>query len=164
MIGGHGDGRWRLGAAAAAMAFLVAAAPAGARDFIHPNIAGAAPDAITFGADLDGDGDPDEVHIRREVAEIVEEVYPGEFMAFWVFAPLGTGMVSLARLPSPTFRAEAPASPAEEGPPHFLGVGTVIAVVARQNMGSAPSPPCCCSSSATPSCPSSPGFSSPRPT
>lgn len=106
MIGGHVPVRCWLGATAAALVLAIAAAPAGARVFTHSPIPGAAPDAITFGADRDGDGDPDEVHIRLEVAEIMEEVYPGEFMAFWVFAPLGTGMVSLGRLPSPTIRVE----------------------------------------------------------
>ena len=40
--------------------------------------------------DLDGDGDPDEIHFHLEVVEIQEEVYPGEFVTFWVFAPVGT--------------------------------------------------------------------------
>ena len=38
--------------------------------------------------------------------EIQEEVYPGEFVTFWVFAPLGSAMNSAARLPSPTLRVE----------------------------------------------------------
>ena len=42
-----------------------------------------------LGRDLDGDGDPDEIHFHLEVVEIQEEVYPGEFVTFWVFAPLG---------------------------------------------------------------------------
>jgi FtsP/CotA-like multicopper oxidase with cupredoxin domain/Cu/Ag efflux protein CusF len=69
-------------------------------------IPGADVHAVEFGADLDGDGDPDEIHIRLEVIEIQEEVYPGEFVNFWVFAPLGQGMSARARLPSPTIVVE----------------------------------------------------------
>ena len=67
---------------------------------------GADPRAVELGRDLDGDGDPDEVHIRLEVVEVQEEVYPGEFITFWVFAPLGRSMSSSGRLPSPTIRVE----------------------------------------------------------
>ena len=49
---------------------------------------------------------PDEIHFHLEVVEIQEEVYPGEFVTFWVFAPLGSAMTSPARLPSPTLRVE----------------------------------------------------------
>ncbi len=59
-----------------------------------------------LGRDLDGDGDPDEIHFHLEVVEIQEEVYPGEFVTFWVFAPLGSAMGGAARLPSPTLRVE----------------------------------------------------------
>ena len=69
-------------------------------------IPGRARDAVTLGRDLDGDGDPDEVHIRLEIIEIQEEVYPGKWVTFWVFAPAGRGMVSAARAPSPTIRVE----------------------------------------------------------
>lgn len=62
--------------------------------------------AVQLGRDLDGDGDPDEVHFHLEVAEVQEEVYPGEFVTFWVFAPVGQAMGSSARLPSPTLRVE----------------------------------------------------------
>src|SRR4051812_16134897 len=48
-------------------------------------IPGADAQAVELGRDLDGDGDADEIHIRLEVAEIQEEVYPGEFVTFWVF-------------------------------------------------------------------------------
>ncbi|HEY2138364.1 MAG TPA: multicopper oxidase domain-containing protein, partial [Xanthobacteraceae bacterium] len=37
---------------------------------------------------------------------IQEEVYPGEYVTFWVFAPLGSALGSPARLPSPTIRVE----------------------------------------------------------
>ncbi len=69
-------------------------------------IPGAAENAVELGRDLDGDGDPDEIHFHLEVVEIQEEVYPGEFVNFWVFAPLGTSTGSAARLPSPTLRVE----------------------------------------------------------
>ena len=72
----------------------------------EPSIPGTVTDAVTLGRDLDGDGDPDEVHIRLEVIEVQEEVYPGKFVTFWVFAPEGQGMVSPARAPSPTIRVE----------------------------------------------------------
>ena len=62
--------------------------------------------AVTVGRDLDGDGDPDEVHIRLEVIEITQEVYPGGQVPFWVFAPVGQGMTPIARAPSPTLRVE----------------------------------------------------------
>ena len=71
-----------------------------------PRIPGASEQALVLGRDLDGDGDPDEITIRLEVVEITEEVYPGEFVKFWVFAPEGQGMTSIARVPSPTIRVE----------------------------------------------------------
>src|SRR5882757_5608755 len=69
-------------------------------------IPGADENAVELGRDLDGDGDPDEIHFHLEVVEIQEEVYPGEFVTFWVFAPLGSAMNTAARLPSPTLRVE----------------------------------------------------------
>jgi FtsP/CotA-like multicopper oxidase with cupredoxin domain len=69
-------------------------------------IPGADENAVQLVRDIDGDGDPDEIHFHLEVIEIQEEVYPGEFVTFWVFAPLGTAMTSPARLPSPTLRVE----------------------------------------------------------
>jgi FtsP/CotA-like multicopper oxidase with cupredoxin domain/Cu/Ag efflux protein CusF len=67
---------------------------------------GADPDAVELGQDLDGDGDADVIHIHLEVIEIQEQVYPGEYVTFWVFAPLGTANGAPARLPSPTIRVE----------------------------------------------------------
>ena len=61
-------------------------------------------EAITLGRDLDGDGDADEVHIRLEVVEMEQEIWPGELLNFWVFAPISKGMISNARAPSPTIR------------------------------------------------------------
>ncbi len=72
----------------------------------EPRIPGTSEDAITLGRDIDNDGDPDEITIRLEVIEATEEVYPGEFVKFWVFAPEGQGMTPVARVPSPTIRIE----------------------------------------------------------
>ena len=55
-------------------------------------IPGADENAVELGRDLDGDGDPDEIHFHLEVVEIQEEVYPGEYVTFWVFAPLGSAI------------------------------------------------------------------------
>ena len=67
---------------------------------------GVSSQAIRLGSDLDGDGDPDEITLNLEIVEIEEEVYPGKFVTFWVFAPEAEGMVSPARVPSPTIRVE----------------------------------------------------------
>ncbi|MBL4908255.1 MAG: multicopper oxidase domain-containing protein, partial [Sneathiella sp.] len=69
-------------------------------------LSGTSEQALILGRDLDGDGDPDEITIRLEVIEITEEVYPGEYVKFWVFAPEGQGMAQIARVPSPTIRVE----------------------------------------------------------
>ncbi|MDT8428725.1 MAG: multicopper oxidase domain-containing protein [Pseudomonadales bacterium] len=91
-------------------------------------LAGLAPDAVVKGADLDGDGDADEIHIRLEVVELnggspdsLEptaqfEIAPGIKPALWVFAPKSFGMATenfesdqampLLRLPSPAIRVE----------------------------------------------------------
>jgi manganese oxidase len=69
-------------------------------------IPGSDENSVQLVRDIDGDGDPDEIHFHLEVIEIQEEVYPGEFVTFWVFAPMGTAMTSPARLPSPTLRVE----------------------------------------------------------
>ena len=67
---------------------------------------GADPDAVELGQDLDGDGDADVIQIHLEVIEIQEQIYPGEYVTFWVFAPLGSANGAAARLPSPTIRVE----------------------------------------------------------
>jgi len=89
---------------------------------------GLTPDAVEKGRDLDGDGDPDEIHIRLEVAELNGSspdlkqpatqyaIAPGIKPGFWVFAPKTFGMAtenfeslkarSLLRLPSPAIRVE----------------------------------------------------------
>jgi len=90
--------------------------------------AGLTPDAVEKGADLDGDGDPDEIHIRLEVVELnggSPDMYapvtqfpiaPGITPGLWVFAPKTFGMATenfesnvareLLRAPSPTIRIE----------------------------------------------------------
>jgi hypothetical protein len=89
---------------------------------------GLTPDAVVKGRDLDGDGDPDEIHIRLEVAELngyspesaqlVNQfaIAPGITPGFWVFAPKMFGMSAenfesnkarpMLRLPSPAIRVE----------------------------------------------------------
>ena len=69
-------------------------------------IPGADEGAVQLIRDLDGDGDPDEIHFYLEVIEIQEEVYPGEYVTFWVFSPVGQAMSTAARVPSPTLRVE----------------------------------------------------------
>jgi FtsP/CotA-like multicopper oxidase with cupredoxin domain/Cu/Ag efflux protein CusF len=77
-----------------------------AASFEEPRLPGVASTAVVLGEDRDGDGDPDEVQIHLEVVEVQEEVYPGKRITFWVFAPVGEGMTSVARVPSPTIRVE----------------------------------------------------------
>lgn len=89
---------------------------------------GLAADAVEKGRDLDGDGDPDEIHIRLEVAELnggsaitqgpvtQYEIAPGIRPGMWVFAPKLVGMAvenfesnqarPSLRLPSPAIRIE----------------------------------------------------------
>ena len=89
---------------------------------------GLTPDAVEKGRDLDGDGDPDEIHIRLEVAELnggspegaaptaQYAIAPGIRPGFWVFAPKMFGMATenfessharpMLRLPSPAIRVE----------------------------------------------------------
>jgi len=85
-------------------------------------------DAVEIGRDLDGDGDPDEIHIRLEVAELngasnilpgpvtKYEIAPGIRPGLWVFAPKFAGMAVEnfqsqharpdLRLPSPSIHVE----------------------------------------------------------
>jgi len=98
---------------------------------IEPDIlakSGLTADAVVKGRDLDGDGDPDEIHIRLEIAELNGasaisrepvtryDIAPGIRPGLWVFAPKLVGMAvenfgfpearySL-RLPSPGLRIE----------------------------------------------------------
>tara|TARA_B110000003_G_scaffold128847_2_gene130861 strand:- start:14452 stop:16149 length:1698 start_codon:yes stop_codon:yes gene_type:complete len=89
---------------------------------------GLSSDAVEKGRDLDGDGDPDEIHIRLEIAELngsspiserpvtTFDIAPGIQPGIWVFAPKFIGMAvenfetqearySL-KLPSPAIRVE----------------------------------------------------------
>jgi hypothetical protein len=85
-------------------------------------------DAVEKGRDLDGDGDPDEIHIRLEVVELnggspelaagiaQYSIAPGVQPGLWVFAPKMFGMATesfesltaqaMLRLPSPAIRVE----------------------------------------------------------
>jgi FtsP/CotA-like multicopper oxidase with cupredoxin domain len=89
---------------------------------------GLAMDAVEKHADLDGDGDPDEIHIRLEVVELNGgsalsndpvtryQIAPGIEPGLWVFAPKLVGMAvenfessqarQSLRLPSPAIRIE----------------------------------------------------------
>lgn len=90
--------------------------------------AGLAIDAVEKSNDIDGDGDPDEIHIRLEIAELnggspeltdpiaLYELAPGITPGIWVFVPKTFGMATvnfesndarrLFRLPSPAIRIE----------------------------------------------------------
>ncbi len=90
--------------------------------------AGLTPDAVVKGADLDGDGDADEIHIRLEIAELnggspdlleptaQYAIAPGITPGMWVFVPKNFGMATenfdsviakaLLRSPSPSIRVE----------------------------------------------------------
>ena len=85
-------------------------------------------DAVIKKNDIDGDGDPDEIHIKLEVVELNGyspdtpdaitsfDIAPGIQPGYWVFAPKTRGMATenfisnkahdLLRLPSPTIRVE----------------------------------------------------------
>ncbi|MDY6817408.1 MAG: multicopper oxidase domain-containing protein [Halobacteriales archaeon] len=82
---------------------------------------GLSSDAVVKRNDSDGDGDPDEIHIRLEVAGLNEynaagafhTIAPGIHPAFWVFVPKTRGMVErnspaerLMQMPSPPLRVE----------------------------------------------------------
>jgi FtsP/CotA-like multicopper oxidase with cupredoxin domain len=86
------------------------------------------PDTLIKTNDIDGDGDPDEIHIRLEVIELngfspdqkapitTYNIAPGIQPGFWAFAPKSRGMSNesfastkanpLLRLPSPSIRVE----------------------------------------------------------
>jgi len=109
---------------------LVAAVVRGTNNVSAETLAnsGLTPDAVEKGRDLDGDGDPDEIHIRLEVAELnggspVRKapvtryaIAPGVEPGLWVFAPKLIGMAAETfesnearyslRLPSPAIRIE----------------------------------------------------------
>ncbi len=68
-------------------------------------IPNAADDAVELGP-AEPDGNPAWVHFRLEIIEVQEEVYPGELVTFWVYAPIGRSSGSSARVPSPTLRVQ----------------------------------------------------------
>jgi hypothetical protein len=110
--------------------FIVAAVVRGTNNIDQATLlkSGLAADAVEKGRDLDGDGDPDEIHIRLEVAELNGgsalsgepvtryEIAPGIQPGLWVFAPKFVGMAvenfesrqarRSLRLPSPAIRVE----------------------------------------------------------
>jgi len=110
--------------------FTVAAFVRGTNNIAQDTLlkSGLAADAVEKGRDLDGDGDPDEIHIRLEVAELnggsalargpvtQYEIAPGIMPGLWVFAPKFVGMAvenfesrqarRSLRLPSPAIRVE----------------------------------------------------------
>ena len=110
--------------------FAVAAFVRGTNNISQETLlkSGLAADAVEKGRDLDGDGDPDEIHIRLEVAELNGgsaiapgpvtgyEIAPGIQPGLWVFAPKLVGMAvenfesnqarDSLRLPSPALRIE----------------------------------------------------------
>ncbi len=87
-----------------------------------------AQDAVIKKNDIDGDGDPDEIHIRLEVIELngyspdlktpvtQYNIAPGIQPGFWAFAPKSRGMSNMSaasikanpllRMPSPSIRVE----------------------------------------------------------
>lgn len=110
--------------------YMVAAFVRGTNNVSAATLArsGLTADAVEKGRDLDGDGDPDEIHIRLEVAELNGgspidkggvtryEIAPGILPGAWVFAPKLVGMAvenfesqiarNALRLPSPAIRIE----------------------------------------------------------
>ena len=110
--------------------FTVAAFVRGTNNISKASLlkSGLTADAVEKGRDLDNDGDPDEIHIRLEVAELNGgtalprgpvtryEIAPGIQPGMWVFAPKFVGMAvenfeskqarRSLRLPSPAIRIE----------------------------------------------------------
>ena len=110
--------------------YLLAASVLGTNNVSDDTLirSGLTPDAVVKGRDLDGDGDPDEIHIRLEVAELNGSsgesldpvtqyaIAPGIRPGLWVFAPKLAGMArenfesvwarASLRLPSPAIRVE----------------------------------------------------------
>ncbi|MCZ6831273.1 MAG: multicopper oxidase domain-containing protein [Gammaproteobacteria bacterium] len=110
--------------------YAVAAFVRGTNNVSHNTLmqSGLTADAVVKGRDLDGDGDPDEIHIRLEVAELNGSsaesktpvtqyaLAPGITPGLWVFAPKLAGMATEnfgsnvarpgLRLPSPALRVE----------------------------------------------------------
>ena len=107
--------------------FLVAASVLGTNNISNETLSksGLSSDAIEKGRDLDGDGDPDEIHIKLEIAELngsspisdkpvtTYDIAPGIQPGLWVFAPKLAGMAvenfetqvarTSLKIPSPLF-------------------------------------------------------------
>ncbi len=110
--------------------YLVAAVVKGTNNVSMETLmkSGLAPDAVVKTNDRDGDGDPDDVHVKLEVVELNGHspdtpeliprfpIAPGIEPGFWVFAPKSFGMATrsledlranpLFRVPSPSIRVE----------------------------------------------------------
>lgn len=112
--------------------YLIAAAVKGTNNVSEDTLlkSGLTPDAIVMGRDLDGDGDPDEVTIRLEVAELnggspdlpvpitTFDIAPGIQPGMWVFVPKSFGMSTEnfeSRKANPLLRAPAPVIRVEQG-------------------------------------------------
>lgn len=110
--------------------YLIAAVVRGTNNVSESTLlnSGLMHDTVKLGRDLDGDGDPDEIHIKLEVVEIngnspdlpvpvtTFDIAPGIQPGFWAFAPKSFGMSTenfetraanrLIRIPSPVIRVE----------------------------------------------------------
>jgi hypothetical protein len=110
--------------------YTVAAFVKGTNNVSHKTLmkSGLTSDAVEKGEDLDGDGDPDVIHIRLELVELngasgdsdlpvtQYEIAPGIKPGLWVFAPKFAGMArqnfeskmarASLRAPSPVIRIE----------------------------------------------------------
>jgi plastocyanin len=87
-------------------------------------------DALTMSNDIDGDGDPDEIHIKLEVVELngstpddmlpinTFDIAPGIQPALWIFAPKSSGMALKnfnSRVANPLLRAPSSVIRVEQG-------------------------------------------------
>lgn len=94
-----------------------------------------AQDALTMSNDTDGDGDPDEIHIKLEVVELngatpdgsylinTFDVAPGIQPALWVFAPKSSGMALKnfnSKAANPLLRAPSAVIRVEQGDKVFI--------------------------------------------
>lgn len=112
--------------------FLIAAVVKGTNNVSQSTLlrSGLMHDTVELGRDLDGDGDPDEVTIKLEVAEInggspdipanvtTFDIAPGVQPGLWTFAPKSFGMSTRnfeTRQANPLIRAPAPVIRVEEG-------------------------------------------------
>lgn len=116
---------------------LIAAAVKGTNNISPMTLmeSGLTPDAIVKGKDLDGDGDPDEIYIRLEIAELngsspdllkditTYNIAPGINPGMWVFVPKSFGMSTEnfdSLKANPLLRAPAPSIRVEQGDKVFI--------------------------------------------